>query len=276
MYGRLVKCERNMIENSSHAEHENSFQDLEQTTQVNGAPSSAVSEERLESISLVSRRIAHDFNNILGGIMGYASFIKSLIEDDNAIYKYVDTIETSATKGADITRLLLDAGRGEPPKRSLISINKVLEETISDLQSDTPEGVEIVTELGEEVSDIYGDEAQLKHVFGNIAENAFEAMPDGGRLTVASSLNDNIQQRFPGAPGEKFVSVSMTDTGCGVSEKDIDRIFEPLFTTKAQSFITGFGLPVAYRIIRNHDGMIDFTTTPDQGTTFEIFLPVAQ
>jgi signal transduction histidine kinase len=253
-----------MIDSSARAENESSMQDLEQMTQSGGAPSCAVSEDKLESISLVSRRIAHDFNNILGGIMGYASFIKSLIEDDSSIYKYVDTIEASATKGADITRLLLDAGRGEPPKRSCISINKVLEKTISELQSKTSEGVEIVTELGEDVPDIYGDEEQLKHMFGNIAENAFEAMPDGGKLTVVSNLSD------------KFVSVSMTDTGCGISQENTDRIFEPLFSTKANSFVTGFGLPVAYRIVRNHDGMIDFTSTPDQGSTFEIFLPPAR
>lgn len=253
-----------MIDNSSHAEHENSIQNLEQMTQNSGPPSCAVSDEKLESISLVSRRIAHDFNNILGGIMGYASFIKSLIEDDSSIYKYVDTIEASATKGANITRLLLDAGRGEPPQRSRISINKVLEETVSALQSDAPEGVEIVTELGEDVPDIYGDEEQLKNMFGNIAENAFEAMPGGGKLTVVSNFSD------------KFVSVSMTDTGCGVPPENVDRIFEPLFSTKSNSFVTGFGLPIAYRIVRNHDGMIDFRSTPGQGATFNIFLPPAQ
>ena len=253
-----------MIDNPSHAEHENSIQNLEQITPISAAPACTVSDEKLESISLVSRRIAHDFNNILGGIMGYASFIKSLIEDDNSIYKYVDTIEASATKGADITRLLLDAGRGEPPKKSHISINRVLEEAISDFESKAPQGVEIVTELGEDVPDIYGDEEQLKQMFGNIAENAFEAMPDGGKLTVVSKLSDT------------FVSVSMTDTGCGIPQENIDRIFEPLFSTKANALITGFGLPIAYRIVRNHDGTIDFTTTPDRGATFVILLPTAR
>jgi len=276
-----------MNEKPSYAELEQKVQRLERLALPDGGSAEQSDaaffntdlEERLESIALVSRRIAHDFNNILGGIMGYASFIKSLIQDDDSIYKYVDTIESSATKGADITRLLLDAGRGEPPKRSYISINRVVEETIQELQVNLPEGVSVVTRLADDLPDIYGDGEQLKLALANVVTNGLEAMPEGGELTVETKLssdNDNISPRFPTGESDRYICISISDTGHGISEEDAERIFEPLFTTKEKSFTTGFGLPISYRIIRNHDGAIDFTSAPGEGSTFEILLPAVQ
>ena len=235
-------------------------------------------DERLESIGLVSRRIAHDFNNVLGGILGYASFIKSIIEEDSSIYKYIDTIENSAVKGADITKLLLDFGRGEKPKNHPENINKVLEITVETVREKAGENISIVTDYGTGLPEVNGDREQLVKAFLNVLSNAVEAMPGGGRLTVETGNarpEKNMADLLPGFGGKDCVRIVISDTGCGIEEEVTDHIFEPLFTTKDKTKFAGFGLSIAYRIIRNHDGIIDCKTSVGEATTFEIFLPHA-
>ena len=238
--------------------------------------SSAQFDQNLESISLVSRRIAHDFNNILGGILGYASFIKTLIEEDNSIYKYVDTIENAAEQGADVTRLLLTSGRGETPHFDQLDLNNIIENTVETLQQELPDDISIKTEFGTEIPQIHGDTTQLGQSFEHIIRNGIESMPDGGKVTVHTEVvNATEHLRNEAAePADKYINISISDHGCGIPEENFQRIFEPLFTTKSQSPTTGFGLPLTYRTIKSHGGIIDFTTSAETGTTFDIYLPI--
>jgi len=277
-----------MKEQPSYEELETKVRHLEQQMSLNKIPQPHLSEDtsqphvilddKLESIGLVSRRIAHDFNNVLGGILGYASFIKSLIEEDNSIYKYIDTIESSASKGADMTKRLLDFGRGEKPKSFPINLTKLLKETVRTLREENPENISIQTSFGDDMPDISGDEQQFQQALFNIAHNAIEAMPGGGELVFNSrntASDDKISERFPETTASPYICISITDTGCGIDPEIAERIFEPLFTTKDKTKNPGFGLSTTYRVVKNHGGFIDFTTAVGQGTTFDIFLPGA-
>ena len=141
------------------------------------------------------------------------------------------------------------------------------------------ENISIDTDCGSDLPEINGDDQQLEKAFLNIANNAVEAMPGGGRLTIASRNvlpADNVAGRFPSANGANYTRISFSDTGCGINEEIVDHIFEPLFTTKEKTKYPGFGLSIAYRIVKNHNGFIDFQTSAGQATTFEVFLPNAQ
>lgn len=235
--------------------------------------------QKLESIGLLAGGIAHDFNNIIGAILGYASFMKSKVSPDDKFYRYLDTIERSATRAAELTAQLLAFARGGKYNVSPINMNKVINDTISIIRSTFDKSITIQKHLAEELPSIEGDVGQMEQVIMNICVNARDAMPDGGVLTIESSTShiskDYADKHIDAREGE-YVVITISDTGLGMDRDTMNRIFEPFFTTKEKGKGTGLGLSMVYGIVKNHGGFIRVYSELNVGTTFRLYLPASE
>jgi PAS domain S-box-containing protein len=232
--------------------------------------------QKMESIGTLAGGIAHDFNNLLGGILGYASFLKSKLSDGDPHFKYVDTIERSAMRAAELTSQLLGFARGGKYDAKPVNMNKVIEETLKIIGRTLDKSIEITTHLCEELPTVEADAAQMQQVLMNLFVNAGDAMPHGGKLIVETSTSvlgeDYVRTHLGSKPG-KYVIVSVTDTGIGMDRETVKRIFEPFFTTKEKGKGTGLGLAMVYGAVKNHGGSIRVYSEPGAGTTFKVYLP---
>jgi PAS domain S-box-containing protein len=225
--------------------------------------------ERLNSLGEIAGGVAHDFNNVLFSIIGYAELLTHSNLDERA-KMYVERILTSARDAIHIVARMQAFYRAhrEPSERAFIDINELLQQVIdltSNRWKDDAERrgivIKLVTEF-KEVSQIEGVAPELRQAFINILLNAIDAMPDGGTLTV-STWQDNAQ-----------VCIAISDTGVGMSERIRSQIFKPFFTTKGRG--TGLGLSITNRIVKEHGGMISVESEPGKGSTFIVRLPVGE
>ncbi|GAB4337770.1 MAG: hypothetical protein Kow0099_11400 [Candidatus Abyssubacteria bacterium] len=230
----------------------------------------------MESIGTLAGGIAHDFNNLLGGILGYASFLKSKLSGGDAHYRYVDTIERSAMRAAELTSQLLGFARGGKYDAKPLNLNKVIEETLEIIGRTLDKSIEIRSRLCEELPTVEADAAQMQQVLMNLCVNAGDAMPHGGTLLVETEVavlgEDYVRTHLGSQPGV-YVVVSVSDTGVGMSRETVKRIFEPFFTTKEKGKGTGLGLAMVYGAVKNHGGSIRVYSEPGAGTTFKVYLP---
>jgi len=234
--------------------------------------------QKMETIGTLAGGIAHDFNNILGGILGYASFIKTLVKGEDQIYKYVDTIENSAVRAADLTSQLLSFSRGGKYESKAIDINKKIEETLRILYSSIDKSISIWTRLSPKPLSVEGDANQIQQVFLNLFVNARDAMPGRGTLQVETkrvNLDEAFCKTHLGARPGQYVYIAISDKGIGMNRETLDRIFEPFFSTKGQGEGTGLGLSVVYGIIKNHGGYINVYSEVGKGSIFKIYLPAS-
>jgi len=234
--------------------------------------------QRMESIGTLAGGIAHDFNNILGGILGYASFMKTKMEEDHPFFKYVDTIERSSVRAAELTSQLLAFARGGKYVVTAVDLKKVVVETLKIIESTFDRSIEIETHLHPDLPTVEGDSSQLQQVLMNLCVNARDAMPAGGKLLIEASaekITEGYIKTHMGATAGSFVKLSVTDTGIGMDKETEERIFEPFFTTKEKGKGTGLGLSMVYGVIKNHKGYVRVYSEPGYGTTFKIYLPIS-
>jgi len=234
--------------------------------------------QKMETISTLAGGIAHDFNNILGGILGYASFVKTLIKEENKIYKYIDNIEASAIRAANLTNQLLSFSRGGKYESRPLDINKIIRETLKVLYSSIDKSISIKTLLIPELLSVEGDASQIQQVFLNLFVNARDAMPEGGNLQIETKnvyLDQTFCKTHPGAKPGKYVHIAISDTGIGIKKETIDRIFEPFFTTKGKEKGSGLGLSVVYGIVKNHGGYVSVYSELGKGSIFKVYLPAS-
>jgi len=237
--------------------------------------------QKLESIGTMAGGIAHDFNNILTGILGYINLLKLKTEKDSDIGRYADIIERSSLRAADLVTKLLAFSRDSQPGRSLVSaVNEIVQETLEFMKSSLPENIETGFSLQEDLPLINCDPTQVQQAILNICLNALDAMPDGGRLLVATSEVEykEVRARCPDfiAHSDRYVCISISDTGIGIDPEVRDRIFDPFFTTKEVGKGSGLGLAMAYGIVKSSEGCIHVESEDGQGTTFELFFPVTE
>ncbi|MBN2432889.1 MAG: response regulator [Acidobacteria bacterium] len=231
---------------------------------------------KLESLGKLAGNIAHNFNNILGTILGYASLIESQPDLTPKVAQMSRYIARTAMYGAELTSRL--SGFAEKGKTEHVDfdINELVEDVLELLTKGLPFNVKLNWERGHTLT-CQADRPQLYHAFLNICLNAVEAMESGGtlsiqtRLVFSEDLEDTLVTSL--SPGD-YVMVEIMDTGKGIDPAIRDRIFEPFFTTKEKVRGTGLGLPMAYGIIRNHGGRIQIFSEPGDGTTVRILLPV--
>lgn len=227
--------------------------------------------QKMEAIGQLAGGLAHDFNNMLGAIIGNISYALSITNETNKLYEIITDIQDSSKQAQELTRQLLTFSTGGAPIKNIFNINKILKKTTEFTVRGT--NVNCLFQLQNNLSPVEIDKAQINQVIGNLIINANQAMPKGGTLIIAT---DNIlidENSLISLPPGKYVKIKIEDHGIGISKKHISNIFEPYFTTKQEG--NGLGLATSYSIIKRHGGHIEVTSELEKGTIFNIFLPAS-
>jgi two-component system NtrC family sensor kinase len=220
--------------------------------------------DRLATIGQLAAGVAHELNEPLGNILGFAQLAKKGGADGASLAGDLDKIVAAAMHAREIVRKLVLFARQTPPTKARVNLNAVIAEGLYLVEARcAKEGVELVRRLEPDLPDIVADSSQLHQVLVNLAVNAVQAMPGGGRLTIRTRRADG------------HVALVVEDTGCGMTEEVRRQIFIPFFTTKDVSEGTGLGLAVVHGIVSAHGGTITVASEPGRGTRFEILLPLA-
>jgi len=233
--------------------------------------------QKLECVGQLAAGVAHDFNNILTIIQGYAEHALTRCSDQS-MTNSLKQISGSTRRAAALTRQLLLFSRKQVMQPKMIDLNAVLADLTNVLPRLLREDITLKTEYASGVPRIEADRGMLEQIVMNIAVNARDAMPKGGELCFATShieIVEDYTRQHPDARIGSFVCMTASDTGCGMDRKTLDRIFEPFFSTKAVGKGTGLGLATVYGIVKQHQGWIEVASEPGQGTTFRIYFPAA-
>ena len=235
--------------------------------------------QKMEAIGTLAGGIAHDFNNLLGSILGYASFVKDSLPPNDPARADVEVIERSARRGADLTRQLLAFARGGRYKIEPVNINLQVREVVQLLARTVDKSIAINTDLAEDAAPVEGDEGQISQLLLNLCLNACEAMPGGGYLTIQSQtlhLDAEAAARKLGKEAGAYTLLTITDTGYGIEPQNMERVFEPFFSTKKMQpgkKHSGLGLATVFGIVKGHNGVIQIDSEVGRGTTFRVWLP---
>lgn len=235
--------------------------------------------QKLEAVGRLAGGVAHDFNNVLGIINACAEFLRDRIDAGSESATYIENIRKATERGAALTRQLLAFSRRQVVKPVLLDVNERLKEIIKLLRPLMGDDVEIVVTQRAQSAVIEADPGQLDQIVLNLAVNARDAMPRGGKFVLETDVVE-FDQHFadrhqPLAPG-KYVMLAVSDTGVGMDQSTLSRIFEPFFTTKEQGKGTGLGLATVYGIAQQAGGHIWVYSEPGHGTTFKLYLPSAE
>jgi two-component system, cell cycle sensor histidine kinase and response regulator CckA len=232
--------------------------------------------QRLDSIGTLAGGIAHDLNNVLSPIVMGMSLLRDRLTDADS-REVLDTISTSAQRGAEMVQQVLSFARGQEGKRVEIRTEELISDVVRIVRDTLPKTIEIVTDVHPSLPPVFGDPTQFHQVMLNLCVNARDAMPHGGRLRITADTETLAPHQTMGSeagPG-KYVVIRVEDTGIGIPAGFLDKIFDPFFTTKDAGKGTGLGLSTSQTIVRNHGGHIRVSSTLGQGSRFEVYLPVA-
>jgi two-component system, cell cycle sensor histidine kinase and response regulator CckA len=232
--------------------------------------------QRLEAIGRLAGGVAHDFNNLLSVIIGYSDFALARTRDDE-LRRDVEQIRKSADRAALLTRQLLVFSRRQKVEPRLLDLNELVSNLDKMLRRLIGEDIDLQLDLHSDLPKVRADAGQMDQVLMNLALNARDAMPGGGRLLIETGDID-VSEAGPLVPPEiasgRYVRIIVSDTGIGMDEHIQEHIFEPFFTTKEAGKGTGLGLSMVYGLVRQNNGYVWFRSTPGEGTSFAIYLPV--
>jgi len=232
--------------------------------------------QKMEAVGVLAGGVAHDFNNILTAIIGYASLLQMELGEDDPVRHSVDQILASADRAAGLTQSLLAFSRKQVFTPRTVKVNDIIKRVEKLLIRLLRADVEFKTLLKADGVLVTADVGQIEQVLMNLVTNARDAMPEGGFLSIETSRiildPDFIKVHGYGKPGA-YALLSIADTGMGMDEKTRERIFDPFFTTKETGKGTGLGLSIAYGIVKQHEGYITVYSEPGRGTIFNIYLP---
>jgi PAS domain S-box-containing protein len=234
--------------------------------------------QKMESIGRLAGGVAHDFNNILSAINGYAELSLIKMDPDNPYRKDMSTILESGQRAARLTQQLLAFSRKQIIKQEQLNINNELKEINKMLRRLLGEDIEIETYYSEDIWPVKTDRSQLEQVIINLAVNARDAMPHGGKLTIETTnvtLDESYIKKYYDMKAGDYVMLAITDNGQGMAKEVMEHIFEPFYTTKDMTKGTGLGLATVHGIIKQNGGEINVYSEPEKGTTFKIYLPRA-
>lgn len=236
--------------------------------------------QKLEAIGQIASGVAHDFNNILGGITGYSDLIKIRLKNSPEIAKYAEKIIMIATKAGELTKQLLTFARKAPMDIKPVDAHDSIKNIIEMLQHTVDRRIEVQSLLSAKSSVIQADPSQIQNALLNLGINARDAMPNGGTLTfeteeVYLNLESFPDEHIRPAPGN-YLRISIIDTGIGMDEEIKRRLFEPFFTTKERGKGTGLGLASIYGLIEQHNGYITIESEKGEGSTFNLYLPLVK
>jgi two-component system cell cycle sensor histidine kinase/response regulator CckA len=235
---------------------------------------------KMEAVGRLSGGIAHDFNNLLGVIIGYSQVLKRALGPESPLTEHAIEIEKAGDRAAALTRQLLAFSRQQILTPTVLNLNDL----IVDMQKMLPrlirEDIAVSIALDERLSSVRADRNQIEQVILNLAVNARDAMPQGGRLRIDTKnvhLDELYARSHPGAKPGEYVCLSVTDSGTGIDSETLAHIFEPFFTTKELGKGTGLGLATVYGIVKQSGGYVWVDSEPGKGAAFQVFLPrVAQ
>lgn len=231
--------------------------------------------QRLESIGMLAGGIAHDLNNVLQPILmsiGLLKMERSAAETE----RILGVLDANARRGADLIRQVLSFARGIHSEKQTLLMKYLLDDIVSIIHETFPRNIEVSFNAPPDIWNISGNYTQMHQVALNICLNARDAMPEGGRLSLTAEnvrRKGSSDKRMHGLPPGNYVLVKIEDTGCGIEPQDIDKIYDPFFTTKGPDKGTGLGLSTAYGIVNEHGGAIHVESEAGKGSVFYIYLP---
>jgi signal transduction histidine kinase len=239
----------------------------ERTAALRDAQEELIRQEKLAVLGQLAGGVGHELRNPLGAISNAAYFLNMVLEEpDPEVKETLEILEKEVRTSERIISSLLDFARAKPPTWRKADINEVIQEALSRIT--VPENVEVVSQLDGALPAILADPDQLVQVFGNIILNAVQAMPEGGRLVVKTS---EVSEELPKS---EWVAISFTDTGVGIPEENLGKLFEPLFTTKAKGI--GLGMAVTKALVEGHGGSIEVQSEVGKGSSFTVKLPTGR
>jgi len=233
--------------------------------------------QKMEAVGRLSGGVAHDFNNLLGVIIGYAEFLQEQLLPQNSLRGSVDEILKAGKRAASLTRQLLAFSRQQVLDPKVIDLNAAVSDMEKLLRRLIGEDIELQTSLNSNLGPVKADQGQFEQVILNLAVNARDAMPQGGKLTISTenfTMDESFVRRYPYPvqPGP-YIRLTVSDTGIGMDSDTKVRAFEPFLTTKGKGKGTGLGLATVYGVVKQSGGYIDIESAPGAGATFKIYLP---
>jgi two-component system cell cycle sensor histidine kinase/response regulator CckA len=231
--------------------------------------------QKMEAVGRLAGGVAHDFNNLLGVIIGYSDLVLDKLSVDDPSRRRIELIRKAGARAAEVTRQLLAFSRKQILAPKVLDLNSIVNETATMLLRLLGEDIELITRLSSAPIRVKADPAQMEQVIMNLAVNARDAMPSGGKLILQTStavLDETAHDQINIVPG-RYALLTVTDTGTGMDEATRIRIFEPFFTTKRPGEGTGLGLATVYGFVKQSEGYIWAYSEPGHGTTFKIYLP---
>ena len=239
-------------------------------------------QQKMESIGTMAGGIAHDFNNILTGVLGYASLLKHRLRGQEETKRFIDIIETSSLRAADLVRQLLAFSRGtQPEDLQVVYPNRVIRETNRLLESSLGKDLQVELDLPQGLPPIAANSTQVQQAVLNLCLNARDAMPNGGKITISSAAVDldgkpsSHYKDLAAEPGQ-YVRIRVADNGSGISQGDLDKIFDPFFTTKEVGKGSGLGLAMVYGIVQNSRAYVYVESDQGNGTVFDLLFRVSK
>jgi PAS domain S-box-containing protein len=233
--------------------------------------------QKMEAIGTLAGGIAHDFNNILSGIMGYAQLGMMEADPDSATYRWLQGVQEAGDRASELVKQILTFSRQGQQERTPIQIQLIIKEALKLLRATLPLNIDIQEKISNESAVVMADATQIHQLVMNLCTNAYHSMlGQGGTLEVILET----QELSPGARAEHFdlqpgpyLKLTISDTGCGMDDATLNKIFDPYFTTKAPDKGTGLGLSVVHGIVESHGGVISVDSQPGRGTRFEVLFP---
>jgi PAS domain S-box-containing protein len=234
---------------------------------------------KMEAIGTLAGGIAHDFNNIVGIILGNTELAIDDVPEGNPAQLNLKEVRTASLRAKDVVRQLLSFARKTKLEKKPANIIPIIKESLKFLRSSIPTSIEIRQNIAKDVDTILADPTQINQILINLCANSHHSMPDGGVIVITlknieldEDTSDQCSKLNPG----RYVNLAVSDTGHGISQEKIDRIFDPYFTTKEVGKGTGMGLAVVHGIVKGHNGLITVESELGKGTTFSIFFPVVE
>jgi PAS domain S-box-containing protein len=231
--------------------------------------------EKMDAMGRMASGLAHDFNNMISGIVGAADLLTATMDPENEYLIYAEKIKEVAVKASELTKQLLNFARKSDGMKRTVEVHSLVDETVKMVSSSLGNKLKIDIDLNGK-AEILADKSQIQNALINLIFNARDAMPEGGTISFRSKIidvPDNVYNPLMLAPGS-YLKLSIKDTGHGVDDNIKERIFEPFFTTKEGEKGTGLGLASVYRAVKNHDGEVELVSNVGKGSDFLIYLPL--
>jgi two-component system NtrC family sensor kinase len=245
------------------------------TQELRVAEAETARTEKLASVGLLAAGIAHELNNPLTGVLTFTSLLRKKMPEGSADAEDLDLVIRETKRCAAIIRRLLDFAREKTPEKKFTDLNQVIEDTARIIERPASfRDVEIALDLDRNLPQVWIDSDLIKQVIMNILVNAQHAIEHEGSITVRSRRSPEAKAPEPEMEPVPMAEISIVDTGCGIPEKNLKRIFDPFFTSKEVGKGTGLGLSVSHGIVRAHGGVIEVDSTVGKGSTFRIYLPL--